>query len=154
MIRNWILGLAAAGITSAAMAAVVVNENGTGFIGKGDVQTAFGWNNKELNENAGGVSFETSVTAEHTWICDRDNGPQTQERARDTTTTGLISHVTRDNKRQITGFTLTGFSSSNTTSTGPQLGSCPTGWTASAIETTTGATEVIATHGTTSVTLQ
>jgi hypothetical protein len=32
---------------------VTFNEtNGTGFVGKGDVQVAFGWNNKQLQTNA------------------------------------------------------------------------------------------------------
>jgi hypothetical protein len=114
---------------------------GTGFVGKGDVQLAFGWNNKQLQDNAAGVTFESeSVTvSEQSWTCtklDRDDNPtdQTSERERTTTTTttGVVSKDLRE-RNQITGFTLTGYSGSPTITTsteGPKLGTCPTGWVA------------------------
>lgn len=47
-----------------ANAAVTFNEtNGTGFVGKGDVQMAFGWNNKQLQTNASTVAFSFTQDA-------------------------------------------------------------------------------------------
>jgi hypothetical protein len=106
---------------------------GTGFVGKGDVQTAFGWNNQQLQQNAGSVSFSATTVSEQSWVCDRDAGPQTQERSRTTTTQGVVSNIARV-KNQITGFNLTGYSGTpSSTTEGPALGSCPTGWTAGPI---------------------
>ena len=51
-------------LAPAANAAVTFNETtGTGFVGKGDVQVAFGWNNKQLQTNATGVSFSFTQDA-------------------------------------------------------------------------------------------
>lgn len=124
-----VAAVAALGSAGAANAAVTFDPaTGEGFVGKGDVQLAFGWNNKALNENAAAVGFESDVVSEVSWVCTKDNG-NTQERERTTTTEGLVAHVTRDNKRQITGFTLTGYSGSTTTSSdGPKLNTCPDKW--------------------------
>jgi hypothetical protein len=107
---------------------------GEGFVGKGDVQTAFNLNNKQLQQQAENVSFSFVTVTEQTWVCTNERNEQTQERARTTETQGLFSSVTRDNKKQVTGFLLTGFKpDSTTTSTeGPALNSCPaaqSGWT-------------------------
>jgi hypothetical protein len=51
-------------LAPAASAAVNFNETtGTGFVGKGDVQVAFAWNNKQLQANASGVSFSFTQDA-------------------------------------------------------------------------------------------
>lgn len=45
-------------VVASALAAVTFDAStGTGFVGKGDVQLAFGWNNKQLQANAAGVTF-------------------------------------------------------------------------------------------------
>ena len=45
-------------ISAAALASVTFDPNtGTGFVGKGDIQVPMGWNNKQLQNNAGGVSL-------------------------------------------------------------------------------------------------
>lgn len=126
------------GTATTAGAAVTFDEStGTGFVGKGDVQLAFGWNNAALNANANGVDFEATTVTEQktTWTCDRDAGPQTQERRNttETTTQGVVTKIHRDNKRQITGFILDGYQGTPVVSEeheGPAVGSCPTGWTA------------------------
>jgi hypothetical protein len=53
------LGLAACGAALAtAYAAITFNATtGVGFVGKGDVQLALGWNNAQLQNNASGLSF-------------------------------------------------------------------------------------------------
>ena len=99
-----VVGMTAAAtlmLAPAAMAAVTFNETkGTGFVGKGDVQVAFAWNNKQLQTNAAGVSFsftqdatqavtqEASQTASQTTSqsftyyvsCDTTNGRKTFHR--------------------------------------------------------------------------
>jgi hypothetical protein len=121
--------------TGAALAAVTFDPaTGTGFVGKGDVQEVFGWNNKQLQDNAGSIQFRASseVIEETTWTCKRDAGEQTQERATTITTTtqGVLSHEERF-RNQITGFILDGYDGSETVDVdrdGPAVGSCPTGW--------------------------
>jgi hypothetical protein len=167
VLRKLSLALAAATVTalggvSVANAAVTFDPaSGTGFVGKGDVQLAFGWNNAQLNNNAAGVDFEASTVSEQetTWTCDRDAGPQTQEKENTVTTTlqGVVTKVTRDNKKQITGFGLGGYDGAPVSSEereGPASGSCPTGWTAVNLQSsgpvvTDGGLYV--THGATSV---
>jgi len=131
---------AAAGL---AYAAVIVDDDGIGFVGKGDVQEFFGWNNAQLQAAADDVQFRMSSSSEtiteYTWTCDRDAGPQTQERATSatitTSTAGILNSVARVRK-QVTGFNLNGFDQGqvaetiNTKTTGYALYSCPAGWTA------------------------
>jgi hypothetical protein len=133
-----IAGAAAAlSIATAALGAVTFDATtGTGFVGKGDVQLVYGWNNKALQDNAGSVQFQASseVVSEVSWICTNPNNENTQERARTTTTTveGVVSSVARE-RNQITGFNLTGYSGTTTessTTEGNPLNSCPSGpWT-------------------------
>ncbi len=102
---------------------------GTGFVGKGDVQLAFGWNNKALNDNASGLSFTATSVTEQSWECQNPKNENIQERERTTTTQGIVSHIERDNKKQITGFILGGHDGSESTGTeGNKLNSCPTNW--------------------------
>jgi hypothetical protein len=105
---------------------------GTGFVGKGDVQTALTLNNAQLNAQAATLVFTYNALTEQetSWTCVNDRNEQTQERERTTSTavTGVVSVVSRDNKRQITGFNLTGFTGTPTTTAtteGPKLESCP-----------------------------
>ena len=116
---------------------------GTGFVGKGDVQYTFGRNNPARQANAANVGFRVSSieVTEYSWTCDRDAGPQTQERARTATTTyqGLIASIARE-RNQITGFILSGYNGTPTTSTetsGPPLWSCANFWTATNMTTNT-----------------
>jgi hypothetical protein len=106
---------------------------GTGFVGKGDVQLIFGWNNKALQDNAASVQFRASTeeVTEVSWECTNANNENIQERARTTTTTtqGVVSNIARV-KNQITGFNLTGYSAGSTSTSeteGPPLNSCPSG---------------------------
>lgn len=131
---------------------------GTGFVGKGDVQLAFGWNNTQLQSRATGVSFAavSETVTEVSWICTNTKNENTQERARTTTTStsGIVSGVTRDSKKQVSGFNLTGYSGTateNSSTDGPPTNSCPTNWV---LTTPAGDPEVVsqsstltATHG-------
>jgi hypothetical protein len=139
--------------TTVALAAVTFDPaTGTGFVGKGDVQLIYGWNNKQLQDNANLVQFqaESTTVSEVSWICTNDNNENTQERARTTTTStqGVVSKVDRV-RNQITGFNLTGYSGTPTqssTTEGPPVNSCPSGpWT---LTTPAGDPEVISSTST------
>jgi len=131
-----VIGALVASLTlaGAAIAAVTFDPaTGTGFVGKGDVQLVFGWNNAQLQANAGSVQFRalTTEVTEVSWECTNENNENIQERARTTTTSieGLVSSIARV-KNQITGFNLTGYSGTPTqssTTEGPPLNSCPSG---------------------------
>jgi hypothetical protein len=131
--RMYMLGLVALvvmAMTATAAFAYTLNADGTGFVGKGEVQTAFGWNNQQLQRNAEGVSFESVVVTERSWTCTNTNNDNTQVRERTTTTTAVNDSIARE-RNQITGFNLEGYSGTPTsTSSGNQLNSCPSGpWT-------------------------
>lgn len=121
-------------LATAAYAAVIFDPaTGTGFVGKGDVQLVYGWNNQALQINANSVQFQASseVVTERSWTCTNSNNQNEQVRERSTTTTtqGVVANVARV-KNQITGFNLTGYSGATTTGTstdGPPLNSCPSG---------------------------
>lgn len=132
-----IVGVVALTVTGSALAAVTFDPaTGTGFVGKGDVQLIYGWNNKALQDNAGALQFRASseVVTERSWVCTNTNNENTQERDRTTTTStqGVVSSIARE-RNQITGFNLTGYSGTPTESSsteGPPVNSCPSGpWT-------------------------
>jgi hypothetical protein len=125
---------------------------GEGFVGKGDVQLAFGWNNKALQENANDVQFQVNseVVTEVSWICTNTNNDNIQERERTTTSSvaGVLSSVARE-RNQITGFILEGYDGEPTIvegeSEGPKLDSCPSGpWS---LTTPAGDPEVVSSTG-------
>jgi hypothetical protein len=136
LIGTFTLVLMALGLLVSSVGAAVTFDpaTGTGFVGKGDVQTALILNNAQMQNTAVVFTYNATSVSEATWTCDRDAGPQTQERANITTTTtqAVASSIARV-KNQITGYNLTGYSSDPIVSEeveGPAVGSCPTGWTA------------------------
>lgn len=107
---------------------------GTGFVGKGDVQLAFGWNNAQLQTNAAGVGFSYQLRQDYLAVCtwttaEGTRGEKTHE----------VSHTLKYNagstvnydartRSQITGFTLTGYPTGTEVSVGtaPVVGApCP-----------------------------
>jgi hypothetical protein len=137
--RKWftVLTSAIAGsalVASSVFAAVTFDPaTGSGFVGKGDVHLVYGWNNKQLQDNAEDVEFraKSEVVTEVSWICTNENNQNIQERERTTTTSiqGLVDSIARD-KNQITGFILDGYSETPTpssTTDGPAVNSCPSG---------------------------
>jgi hypothetical protein len=130
-----IIGVAACAVAAVtAYAAVIVNEDGSGFVGKGDVQLAFDWNNSMLQKNAGTVQFRYSEKLKTTWVCLHEVGgvknPQTLEHSKQriTNVNSKVAYDTRNNKQgAITGFTLTGWGAAQDSSEGNQPGTCPTG---------------------------
>lgn len=148
---------AALALATPASAAVTFDPGtGTGFVGKGDVQLAFNWNNSQLQTRAPGVSFaaESETVKEVSWVCTNTRNENLQERARTTTTStsGVVSAITRDSKKQVTGFNLLGYTGTPTsteTTDGPALNSCPTNW---ALTTSAGDPEVVSSTTTLNVT--
>jgi hypothetical protein len=105
---------------------------GTGFVGKGDVQTAFNWNNSQLQKNAGGVAFTYNAVDKYTITCEWTTGEGTRgEQTHDVDhkkTTSVNSEVLYDarTRNQINGFVLKGYGSTLTGGSAPEVGgACP-----------------------------
>lgn len=115
--------------TPATAAVTFDSATGTGFVGKGDVQTAFTWNNQQLQGNASGLSFtyesEATYEAECTWTTGEGKKGQKTHTVSQKKKTSVESAVTHDArvKNQITGFKLNGFGATTVTGTVPVLGS-------------------------------
>ena len=115
-------------------------ESGTGFVAKSELQDPWGWNNQTLQQNASAVSFTVESQGRYEYDCEWVTGEGTRgQRTHEVThkRTSLVSSglefETRTNKSrtnvQVTGFVLTGFSSSTESGTaalpavgGPCLG--------------------------------
>lgn len=93
---------------------------GKGFVGKGDVQIPFGWNNAQLQANALQVSFTYSATNTYTvteaWATGNPDNPWTLNSHTTTIPVDYSISSTLDGsprqvkgQRQFTGFILTGF---------------------------------------------
>jgi hypothetical protein len=115
--------------------AYTLNPDGTGFVSKGEVQTAFGWNNALLQKNASGVTFRYDTAEEYKYDCtftvevgkDKVREPRTQNRGKSTSVNAVVAYDARI-KNQVTGFTLTSFTSSTSSGEVPvDGGSCPGG---------------------------
>jgi len=123
--------VAAATISSAAMALVTFDSTtGAGFVGKGDVQLAFGWNNAAAQRNAGAVTFQYESSNEYETVCVWTTGNRnpTVHRNTNTRSTSVSSTVAADLKKtgQYTGYYLTGFGATTTTGEVPYVGGpCP-----------------------------
>jgi hypothetical protein len=93
-------------------------DNGAGFVGKGDVQTSFGWNNGQVQRNAGGVGFSYIVNQHYVAVCEWFTGPTFNrkqhdvEHKRSINVNDIVGYDPRTHK-QIDGFILTGFGSIN-----------------------------------------
>ncbi|MGZ5183035.1 MAG: hypothetical protein ACXWC2_21365 [Ramlibacter sp.] len=122
-------------VTTFANAGVTFDPNtGTGFVGKGDVQLAFGWNNAQLQTNAAGVGFSYQLRQDYVAVCTFTTGDGTPGEK-----THNVSHTLKYNagstinydartRSQITGFNLTGYPSGTEVSVGtePVIGApCP-----------------------------
>jgi hypothetical protein len=124
-------------LSTAAMATVTFDPaTGTGFVGKGDVQTAFGWNNAAAQNNAKAVTFSYRLQNKYDVTCEWETvtgGPHSKTIVHDVTTkkvTNVNDTVAYDARqmKQYTGYILSGFGSQTSTGTEPVLGgSCPNG---------------------------
>jgi hypothetical protein len=128
-------GAALAVISTAAMASVSFDySTGTGFVGKGDVQLAFGWNNKAAQDNAKNVTFAVDAQDTYDVTCEWETvtgGPHSQTIFHDVTiprhvkVNASVSYDARL-KNQYTGYILNGYGTSTTVGSVPVVGaSCP-----------------------------
>jgi hypothetical protein len=110
--------LAAAGIALATTTAFAIVSfdpaTGTGWVGKGDVQTAFGWNNAAMQQRHTQITFEYDNLTQHTFECEWWTGPARNRQYHSTTTTettGVQGVLASDSRRtgQWTGWHLTGY---------------------------------------------
>jgi len=108
------LGLAVA--ASFANAAVTFDSGtGAGFVGKGDVQLAFGWNNAALQSKASALGFSYNLSTEYEAVCtwttaEGKRGEKTHNvtHTKPYAVTSALSFDART-QSQITGFFLKGF---------------------------------------------
>lgn len=123
--------LTATAITAALAAAPAfatdVDANGQGFISKGDVHDALGWNNHDLQAEAYNLLFTIESTSITTWTC---TGPGNSVTPRHNTSTasGVIAYAPRTNpQNKVTGFFALGFvdGSAASSTDGHALYSCP-----------------------------
>lgn len=118
---------------AAAHAAVVYDENGVGFVGKGDVQTIYDWNNTMLQDNAHLVRFRMLVSGSATWTCTGVNPAgrtvtQTHS-AQSESVDAAVSFDARKNRvGQITGFVLNGAAAGSTEYAGVGACNTPQNW--------------------------
>lgn len=107
--------LVACGVFATAFAEWWVNNDGTGFVGKGDVQSVYGWNDHMLQANAEFMSFRAAMeeVGEMTWVCTHQSNPNnsfTFRRAVTNSSIGnLLSEVRYNPVGHATGFNLLGW---------------------------------------------
>jgi hypothetical protein len=126
--------IATMAIAQPASAAVTFDAtNGTGFVGKGDVQLALGWNNATLQRSGDTLRFTFTDQAEYDVYCSKEVGglknPQTNRNIFDREQK-LRAQLTYDARvrNQITGFNITGFDGDPVITGG--VPACPAGWDA------------------------
>jgi len=116
--------IAALAIPTAAMASVAV-DNGVGTVGKGDVQSALGWNNHDFDKNAANLKFTAGVEkviADYKMSCYGSDAIGHRIISQPGTTTVTATPVLNaGNGKQIIGFNLTGQTSGFTATGGATL---------------------------------
>ena len=135
------MALAMLAIPAAASASVNVNDSGTGFVGKGDVQIALGRiNDSTLQQmaSAGQIKFtgHTWLATETRWTCGNDVNSQTSKVTQATKFDATAN--TNPQGKVSNGWNLTGHGSNVGGSYvkgerygAPYVGYCPTGGTVS-----------------------
>jgi hypothetical protein len=132
--RSIFAALAAVAITATAAYAAVTFDptTGTGFVGKGDVQLAFGWNNATAQKEAKNVTFTYDAITTYDVTIEFDAGRSsvhqiiTQQKS-----TGVQASIQSDPRKtgQYTGWNLIGLGGTVVTGDAlPNVGdSCPNG---------------------------
>jgi hypothetical protein len=89
-------------------------ENGKGFVGKGELQTPWGWNNQALQSKAKDVSFTVESESRYEYDCEWTTGTKNVKVHQIThkRSASVVDSVAYDArvKNQITGFNLVGIS--------------------------------------------
>jgi hypothetical protein len=103
--------VAALTVAGSAAATVTFNRYGTGFVGKGDVQTAFGWNNAQFQRNASGITFTYAndlIEAQTCWQWQNGEVVEVWLRYRLFDEDNVETYQVQRHGHKITGFALTG----------------------------------------------
>jgi hypothetical protein len=114
-----VAGLVAVGLlTAATYMSVSFNvTTGAGWVGKGDVQMAYGWANKAMQQNHTAVTFEYEQSTNYSWVCEWTTGEGTrgeQTHTKDMSETFSVGGVIGNTDRktgQWTGWFLNGYTS-------------------------------------------
>lgn len=113
--KSTLVALATFVFASSVNATVTYDEDGVGFVGKGDIQSVFDWNNSELQAHADGLQFRLIALGSVTWVCYWETGPDgniTKHTQSKGETFGIDAPVTLDpranKKGVVTGFNLLG----------------------------------------------
>jgi hypothetical protein len=115
------------GLAVVAYAQITFNPgNGTGFVGKDEIQQAFGWKNGDVRKNIGRTQFRYVSSTEYSWECERLRGPaQTIAHSSEGgEEDSLLSEVAQKGG-QISGINLVGIASSIIFDPFLLPGSCP-----------------------------
>jgi hypothetical protein len=129
MKRNLVASVAAVGavLLSATMAFATVTfdaNSGVGFVGKGDVQMSFGWNNAQLQSRASSLSFDYIDHRRFDFTCvwtsgnDRHQVTHAVDQFRTSHLNNSVAYEARSQK-QVSGFILNGYSSTSGNSVDP-----------------------------------
>jgi hypothetical protein len=113
MKSSYLTLVACLAFSSASLADVAYDENGVGFVGKGDLQTLYDWNNSMLQDNAESIGFRLLSGASASWTCTGVNpAGKTVTQSHSMESEALESDVTfsvrKNQAGQVTGFTLNG----------------------------------------------
>jgi hypothetical protein len=127
--RKGIFLLAMLVISATAFGEVIFDPTtGIGFVGKGDVQNAFGWNNATLQKNAEGVTFTFIVQDVYSVQVEFTSGNGSSEGNYHLITVERVVSINATVgaefriHKQIDGFYLTGFGDKLQEGTVPQVG--------------------------------
>lgn len=94
---------------------------GNGFVSKGDIQDAFGWNDATFQEQASTVGFTYIAAWTWTVVCSGASGSQTYLQG-DGLSAAVESQARTNPKGRVTGFDLLGFETFTGPSGAPVVG--------------------------------
>jgi hypothetical protein len=98
-------------VVGTAAATVTFNTDGTGFVGKGDVQTALGWKNAQFQRNASDITFTYAndlIEVQRCWRYQTGEAVGAWVRYRTVDEDHVETYQALSHGHQISGFVLTG----------------------------------------------
>jgi len=105
---------------AASASAYTMDSTGVGWVGKGEVQSAYAWNNQAMQQNVSGVTFVYDASATYEVVCEFDNpgGHHVITQRKSTDVNATIGSEARKNSNgkdgPMTGWYLTGFGTTTT----------------------------------------
>ncbi len=105
-------------LSTASSAITLDTTTGVGFVGKGAVQSRFGWNNAGLQANVGGITFSYEASGVYEQSCvHQANKKVVQVTFKKTVElSSAVDYTARRNPQdKVTGFNLTGIAASSPT---------------------------------------